>query len=158
MPRSFFKPSTAQVKTALIVTLAIGLAAASIEGARAFVSSRAGDSLPAPSSNATAPAPVTEQDSVEADEAEIVTARPSGFEPNEVRRPGGKFQLVVYNRSGLEQLRWRLDRKAGGRLHDVQLSEGRLRSGLFINLPPGEYELSESDHPGWLCRITVEPR
>jgi hypothetical protein len=90
-------------------------------------------------------------------EAEVIKLLPTGFEPAQITRPRGKFLLMVKNRAGLEQVEWRLEREAGGRLREVRLSEGRLGSKQYEDLPPGNYLLTEAAHPDWVCRITITP-
>ena len=90
-------------------------------------------------------------------ESEVVTLLPEGFEPAEITRPRGEFLLVVHNRSGLDEVTWRLEREAGSRLREVRLGEGRLRSGSFEDLTPGTYLLSADGHPEWVCRVTITP-
>jgi hypothetical protein len=88
-------------------------------------------------------------------EAEVLTIRPTGFEPAAITRPPGEFLLVINNRSGLEEVNWSLDRETGGNVREVKISGGKLRSGNFQDLPPGRYVLTEANHPGWICRITI---
>ncbi len=90
-------------------------------------------------------------------ESEVVTLLPEGFEPAEITRPRGEFLLVAHNRSGLDEVTWRLEREAGATLREVRLGGGRLRSGTFENLPPGTYLLSVDGHPEWVCRLTITP-
>ena len=91
-------------------------------------------------------------------EAEIVTVRPTGFEPAAITRPQGEFLLVINNRSGLEEVKWRLDRETGGNLREVRIRDGKLRSGDFEDLPPGRYVLTEANHPDWICSLTITSR
>jgi hypothetical protein len=93
----------------------------------------------------------------EGPEAEVVKILPTGFEPRQITRPRGGFLLVLSNRTGLDDVEWRLDREAGGRLHAVRISEGRLVSKQHADLPPGTYVLTEAGHPDWVCRITITP-
>lgn len=115
-------------------------------------------------SSAPSPAPVISPRSgiqgapeQEGPEAEVVKILPTGFEPRQITRPRGEFLLVVSNRTGLDDVDWRLDREAGGRLHAVRMSEGRLVSKQHTDLPPGTYVLTEAGHPDWVCRITITP-
>lgn len=119
-------------------------------GAKAWLSP------PAPSM--LAPAAPQVDAGKDAPEAEVVTILPAGFEPSQITRPRGGFLLVVNNRAGLEQVVWRLDREGGGRLHEVRLSEGRLGSKQYLDLPPGDYVLTEAADAGRACRITITPR
>ncbi|MDX6501037.1 MAG: hypothetical protein QOG23_4297 [Blastocatellia bacterium] len=102
-----------------------------------------------------APQNKTDDDAIE---AEIVTVRPTGFEPAAITRPRGDFLLVINNRSGLEEVNWRLDRETGGNLVEVRIAGGKLRSGNFEDLVPGSYVLTEANHPDWICRITITSR
>lgn len=90
-------------------------------------------------------------------EAELVTLRPTGFEPSEISRPLGEFLLVVNNQSGLAEINLRLARELGGTVREVRINAGRLRSGHFEMLPLGRYVLTEANHPGWICRIAIRP-
>lgn len=91
-------------------------------------------------------------------EAELVTIKPSGFDPLEIRRPRGVFYLRVNNRSEIHDLDLRLDREAGERLQEVRLPRGRLNWMKSLDLPPGTYRLSEVNHPDWVCTITITAR
>lgn len=88
-------------------------------------------------------------------EAEIITITPLGFEPAEITRPKGAFFLVVDNRSGLEEITFRLDREAGQRQHEVRVPREQLDWDGVVDLHPGTYLLTEASHPDWLCRITI---
>jgi hypothetical protein len=34
-------------------------------------------------------------------------------------------------------------------------TKGRREWRQLVTLPPGSYALTEADHPGWVCRITI---
>ncbi len=87
-------------------------------------------------------------------EAEVIRLLPTGFDPSEISRPPGRFILAVTNRSSAQELDLRLDAEAGNRVHQVRLPRGQLRWKQVIQLPPGNYRLSEASHPGW-CLITI---
>jgi hypothetical protein len=84
-----------------------------------------------------------------------VTIRPTGFDPAEVTLPRGRFMLAVDNRTGLNELTFRLDREGGGRLHEVRMTREQLAWRKVIDPPPGGYVLTEINHPGWVCRISI---
>lgn len=88
-------------------------------------------------------------------EVEVITVRPSGFEPREITRRHGDFMLAITNHTGANELALRLDRVQGNHIHEVQMPKGRLRWNKVFNLPPGEYVLSEQNHPDWICRIKL---
>ena len=148
------RPLSRGAYKALLTACIVVAAGAAVVGAKAWLS---------PPPGATTPSAVQAPDAPRGDpagegtEAELVTILPTGFEPAEITRARGKFLLVVNNQSGLEQVTWRLEREAGGRLHEVRLSDGRLRSGQYEDLPPGTYLLTESGHPDRTCRIRITP-
>ncbi len=98
------------------------------------------------------------QDDSETIEAEIITIRSTGFEPTTITRDKGKFLLVVHNRSGLREVVLRLDREAGGRLHDVRVPREKLDWKTLVDLHPGRYVLTEANHADWVCQITITPQ
>jgi hypothetical protein len=91
-------------------------------------------------------------------ETEIITILPDGFQPKEVTRPFGRFNLMVDNRSGLADVSLQLDREAGSRLQAVQVNRSQLDWNDVFDLPPGKYTLTEANHSEWVCRITITPR
>jgi hypothetical protein len=78
-----------------------------------------------------------------------------GFDQSELQRRPGRFLFKVVNRSGSLQVRFHLDRVTGTRLRDV--SPSVTQGGWLdeIELAPGEYILSEANHPDWNCRISI---
>jgi len=90
--------------------------------------------------------------------AEMVTIRPRGFNPTTITRPVGPFLLAVHNRSGLRSVTLRLDPEVGPRLREVQVPREQLDWRAVVDLPPGQYRLTEANHPRWLCRIVITPR
>lgn len=98
-------------------------------------------------------------------EAEVITIHPSGFEPAEIRRPAGPLILAVHNRSGLERLALRLDLITGtrplpvmNRVRDMEMRLERADWDGVVDLPPGNYTVTEANHPEWILRLTLTPR
>jgi hypothetical protein len=85
----------------------------------------------------------------------MITLRPAGFEPAELTHRAGLILLAVDNRSWQKEVLLRLDREAGGRLHEEQLADGKLNLRMPLDLSPGRYVLTEANHPGWSCRIVI---
>ncbi|MEK6280647.1 MAG: hypothetical protein AABN95_09875 [Acidobacteriota bacterium] len=96
----------------------------------------------------------TAEDQSEAGVA-LLTIRPTGFEPNEISIPAGKYLIVVRNRTGLAQFSLRVDRGTGVRLYDVRLPRYKRDWKQIVQLTPDTYVITETNHPGWVCRITV---
>lgn len=91
-------------------------------------------------------------------EAELITIRPTGFEPASITRPRGKFLLAVNNRTGLDEVSLQLDSQAGARQDSVRLSRKHHGWRKLVDLPPGRYVLRETNHPDWVCHITISAR
>lgn len=150
-------------KTALL-TLAI-LATASLSGAllglRAGAAGRSAAPAAEPPTNTNvepvAPRTVRPQQAGQV-EARLVTLTPRGFEPEEMLADT-RFILIVDDLTGLGDLQVELLRQTGGdKLHEVRLPRGRRNYTKELELPPGEYVLTEANHPNWQCTISVAPR
>ena len=94
----------------------------------------------------------------EALQAEIITIRETGFDPQQLTRPHGRFILMVENRSGLGDVELQLNRQTGNSLHAVHVSKEQLDWHDEIDLGPGNYVLTEANHPEWSCQITITPQ
>lgn len=88
-------------------------------------------------------------------EVEVVTATSAGFEPAIITRPRGPFILALHNRSGKRELVLRIFRAAGEQLHEVRLRTGSRRQHQRLDLPTGEYIISEAGHPEWRCQLVI---
>jgi hypothetical protein len=86
-------------------------------------------------------------------ETEIITLRPTGFEPAEISRPGGRFLLAVNDRSGLGEVSYRLEREDGQMLREVRKRADRQDWREPVLLHHGTYRLSVVGHPEWVCTI-----
>ena len=90
-------------------------------------------------------------------EVELITLKPEGFEPSEIVRPKGPFVLLVDDRSGKEGSSLRLQRLLGERLRDVNTTRRKSEWYDLIDLPPGDYVLSDAENATKRCRITLRP-
>lgn len=90
-------------------------------------------------------------------EAEVITILPSGFEPRELSRPAGRFVLMFDNESGLQSLEFRLERAGMPRITELRLNR-KTESTKLLNLPPGEYQVTEANHPEWTLNLTITNR
>ena len=91
-------------------------------------------------------------------ETELITLQPSGFEPNEIKRPQGAFILGVDNRAGVEAIELQLMRADGQRLNALQTPKRKVSWREVVDLAPGRYLLSVANHPEWTCNVTILPR
>jgi hypothetical protein len=86
---------------------------------------------------------------------EVVTLSPKGFEPSEITRPADKFFLLISNQSGLRSVNLQLNRLRGARLIEKELPVGKNDWRNVVDLPAGQYVISEANHPEWTCAITL---
>lgn len=90
-------------------------------------------------------------------EVELITLRPEGFEPMQIARPKGPFVLVVDDRSGKEGSALSLQRVKGERLRDLSTNRKKSEWYDLVDLPPGDYLLSDTENPERRCQITLLP-
>ncbi len=88
-------------------------------------------------------------------EGEIVSLSPNGFEPKQITRPAGPFLLVVGNESHLPSVTLLLVGDVGLPLRNVLVAREKRFWSDIVDLPPGNYKLTEAAHPGWVCNITI---
>jgi hypothetical protein len=88
-------------------------------------------------------------------QAELITVAPHGFEPQELTRPRGRFLLMIDNRSGLETVALRLTREDGPRVREMRVPREEPDWSEVVDLDPGRYLLTEANHSGWVCVITI---
>jgi hypothetical protein len=87
----------------------------------------------------------------------LVTITPGGFNTAQITSPAIPFFLLIENCSGLSEVSLRLDRVAGSRLRQVMVGREQPDWADLLDLTPGDYVLSEANHPDWICHITVAP-
>lgn len=90
-------------------------------------------------------------------EVESIILTRFGFEPDNITRSQAEFMLSVENRSPASDIELHLDNVAGTRLHQQQVAKERPDWRGFFTLQPGDYVLSEANHPEWQCKIRITP-
>lgn len=80
-----------------------------------------------------------------------------GFEPAAINVPPGQYSLIVHNSSELRSLELGIDRVGGPRLESARTSLEELKWTTRVELSPGEYRVTEANHPNWESRVTVVP-
>jgi hypothetical protein len=80
-----------------------------------------------------------------------------GFVPKEITRPRGKFFLVIENRSeSIRDLTFSLIEERGSNLKEMKLGvNGRKSWDGLVELNPGNYLLTVSEHPEWRCKFII---
>lgn len=86
---------------------------------------------------------------------ELLTLRPTGFDPAEIIIPSGNFQLSVDNLTGISSISLTLTEERKDKLKDIKIDSKNRDWREEINLKTGVYILSEASNPRWTCRITV---
>jgi len=119
------------------------------------VSNLAGPAISQVTDSTVSPVPVPTNLPQTHVEAEVITIRPTGFDPAEITRPAGKVLLAINNSANLDEVVLRLQREHGPKLHEERLPNKKQKFRKVINFTPGNYVLTEANHPGWSCRITI---
>lgn len=85
----------------------------------------------------------------------LLALRPEGFETNEMQLEPGEHLFIIGNRTGLREVKMRLEREGNGRVAEAQVG-GRQRDWKKrLQLTPGTYLLTANNNPDWTCRIVV---
>jgi len=90
-------------------------------------------------------------------EVELVSIRPTGFAPEEIVRPSGRFLLALDNQSGLRQLIFRLEREGSPRVAEIRVGR-KTEFSRILDLPAGVYFVREVNHPDWILRLRLTSR
>lgn len=87
----------------------------------------------------------------------VIYATTSGFEPKELTTRPGNNDLLILNRSGIDNLEFQVSLKRGNN-PDLK-KRAALGSDTIVRLPfgAGEAALTEANHPNWSCIIKVVP-
>jgi hypothetical protein len=148
----------------LLITISFVCGAALLFGVRAYNRSSAAPTKIAPRFPAgaisNAPAPVAAGgirtgQSAGSLEGEIVTIRPTGFDPPEITRQDGHFTLIVEDRSQLDAVTLYMDVSGGPQLAQADMPHEVLNWTQEFNLANGTYTLREANHPDWVCTIAI---
>ena len=85
----------------------------------------------------------------------LLALKIDGFEPAEVIWDKKEFLLVIDNHTAITDLTFQLNREHGARVKEIKMKMRRQRTAGVFDLSPGQYVLTEVNHPDWVCRITV---
>ena len=143
------------ISTVLIISALLACAALAVSARGWLVPHRSGypGAATTPARASSSSRPSTQQETPL--QAELITVTPRGFEPTEITRTPGRFILMVDNHSGLSQVTFRLDQENGNRLYEKELPQEQTEWSEVVDLQPGTYLLTESEHADWLSRITI---
>lgn len=88
---------------------------------------------------------------------ELLTLKPTGFDPAQITVPHKSFLLVIENRSGVNELFFRFDKEVGPKLQEIRVPLKRTSWSGIVDLPPSTYKMTEASHPEWSCTLTITP-
>lgn len=145
-----------RVRLALLVVAIVGLSMI-VLGVRARLKTQV---IGEASTPAKIPEPIAVQSKSPATriQSHVITLRPGGFDPPEVIWQKGQFFLMINNRSNVNEITLLLERQSGGRVKEIKSRMRKERSAGVFDLPPGDYLLTEANHPQWICRIKISPQ
>jgi hypothetical protein len=80
-----------------------------------------------------------------------------GFEPAQVTRGTGKFQLTAddHRSDKSRRLKLRLSREGGEPLRDIEVPGDAVAWAEEVDLQAGRYTLTVVDSPEWVCHIII---
>lgn len=78
----------------------------------------------------------------------------NGFVPGEVQHAAGTFAIAVENATLSGEYTLQLKAEDGTVLKEVTVQKGS--SAWSVTLQAGQYTLTETQNPQWLCRLTVQ--
>lgn len=90
-------------------------------------------------------------------DAELVTLRPSGFDPAEISRPSGRFLFGINNRTSFSDLTFQLIDRTGVVVAEHRMVRVRVWRKV-INPPPGRYLVRVVGRADWRCAVTISPK
>jgi hypothetical protein len=88
-------------------------------------------------------------------EGEIVSLQLTGCEPKRITHSARPFLLVINNYTGLSVNPVLLNVDSGIPLRTISLVRDKRVWSDFVDLPPGNYTLSEATQPNLACQITI---
>jgi hypothetical protein len=88
-------------------------------------------------------------------EALPMQLKAGGFVPREVTRPAGSYYFSIQNVSGAPEITLQLQREGEGKVREVRLTKENRAWRELVRLTPGNYRLTEANHPEWVCRISI---
>ena len=65
---------------------------------------------------------------------------------------------MIDNQTNLAVSSLQFTREAGPRINKMQVSREQPNWSDAVDLHPGRYVLTESEHPDWQCRLTITAR
>ena len=138
-----------QVATLFLMLVGIVILGAGKSGWLAFTATSGKNVAQQPSATPT-PEKIT---------AESLTLTQTGFFPPEFSHPKGRFILAINDRTGLPENNFILSRDTGNnkreKVKDVKVLRHQPDWNDVIDLNPGDYLITEANHPAWECRITI---
>jgi hypothetical protein len=103
-----------------------------------------------------AAAPMQGSSAPQAEEHGLIRLLTSGFSQPEVAGTAGQYRVVMTRVSKDEEVRLQLKSAGGETLQEIVMPPERADWTTLINLETGSYSLTVSNHPQWVCQLTVQ--
>ena len=89
----------------------------------------------------------------------VIYLKPHGMEPKTLSIPKGDIYLVLDNKSGARNVSMLINRDlpnaAATKVQDLPTKQSNLTTGQVVTLQPGNYIITEVNHPDWKTKVTV---
>jgi hypothetical protein len=84
----------------------------------------------------------------------ILVLTSTGFAQDTIEVPAGDVDLTIRNGSGADLLTFNVTQAVLGINQSFEVRLGA-RVSRRVNLKPGEWVITEANHPDWTCRVVV---
>lgn len=142
------------LSAALIIAVVSAVVGFQTDGTKAETSTPVTDGNDGQSGESSSTTVQTPSDQTEV-KVVLLTIRPTGFEPGEITLPAGQYLVVIRNRTGLDEFALRVERDTGEILLEVPGRRFKRDWKQILQLAPGTYVVKETNHPDWICRISI---
>ena len=94
----------------------------------------------------------------------VIHLKPHAMEPKALSIPKGDFYLVLDNKSGARNVFVLVNRdlpnaattnSVAAKVQDLPTKKTNLTTGSVVTLQPGNYVVTELNHPDWKTKLTV---
>lgn len=85
----------------------------------------------------------------------LLALLPEGFDMKDMQLEAGEYLFIVGNRTGLNEVNIRFERKGSERLAGGPVGGRKRDFKKRLKLTAGSYVITADDNPNWTCRIVV---
>jgi hypothetical protein len=100
--------------------------------------------------------PLQSSPNVQEQERGLIRLLTSGFSQTEVTGTGGQYRLVMTRASQDEAVVLQLKRESGELVQEITMPQEKLNWTTLVELEAGSYTLTVTNHPQWVCNISIQ--